>query len=390
MLRIILVLLSFSLVFAQEKKEEFVSLLTDMEVQIDMTDAVNNMYNFKFAAAEAEFLKLKSKYPRHPMPYFLMGLSNYWKMQPNDDYRQFDDAFIAYMDSSIRYAEPMADSKDEKIQVESAFFLSAAYGFRGRIHAERGRMFSAIPDGKHAMQYMQKSKNNGDLSPEFMFGDGLYNYFMAWFSENYPIFKPIIILFPKGDKKLGIEQLTFCANNAFFTRTEAQSYLLMIYKEEGNMKEAINLGKYLHATFPDNPYFERMYCRYVFSSGNFVETKKIALDILAKIDSGYNGYEEVSGRYASYMMGYVCEFEKKPEEAKAYFKRTVAFSEKINAFKMAYYLHACARLGRIFKKEGNIAEACVYYQKVKKHASSKDEESLLIEAKEFFKNHKCK
>ena len=153
-------LFSIQLVVAQEKKEEFISLLTDMEVQIDMTDAVNNMYNFKFAAAEAEFLKLRDKYPHHPMPYFLMGLSNFWKMQPNDDYRQFDKDFFAYMDSSIKYAEPMADSKDEKIQVESAFFLSAAYGFRGRMYAERNKMFSAIPDGKKAMQFMQKSKNS--------------------------------------------------------------------------------------------------------------------------------------------------------------------------------------------------------------------------------------
>ena len=390
MLRIILLLLSFQLVFAQEKQEEFISLLTDMEVQIDMTDAVNNMYNFKFAAAEVEFLKLRDKYPHHPMPYFLMGLSNYWKMQPNDDYRQFDKDFFAYMDSSIKYAEPMAESKEEKIQVESAFFLSAAYGFRGRMYAERNKIFSAIPDGKKAMQYMQKSKNNGDLSPEFMFGDGLYNYFMAWFSENYPIFKPIIILFPKGDKKLGIDQLMFCGNNAFFTRTEAQAYLLMIYKEEGRMKDAISLGKYLNTTFPDNPYFARLYCRYVFSAGNFLETKRLALDIMTKIDSGYNGYEEVSGRYASYMMGYVCEFEKKYEDAKTYFKRTVAFSEKIDAVKMAYYLHACARLARIYKKEGNIAEACTYYQKVKKHAKAKEEESLLIEAKEFFVQHNCK
>ncbi len=390
MLRLIFLFVSFQLVFAQEKKQEFVSLLTDMDVQIDMTDAVNNMYNFKFPAAEVEFLKLRDKYPQHPMPYFLMGLSNFWKMQPNDEDLQYDNAFLAYMDSCIKYAEPMAESKDEKIQVESAFFLSASYGFRGRIHAERKRMFSAIPDGKKAMQYMQKSRNNGDLSPEFMFGDGLYNYFMAWFSESYPIFKPIIVLFPKGDKRLGMEQLSFCSNNAFFTRTEAQAYLLDIYHWENNTKAAIGVGKYLHSIFPDNPVFARKYCRYVFSTGNFVETKKIALEMIAKIDSGYVGYEEISGRYASYMLGYIFEFEKNTEMAKTYFKRSVEYSEKIKAVKMAYYLHACARLGRILAKEGKNEEACFYYQKVKKHAPKSEEEKILDEAQAFIKTNKCR
>lgn len=378
-------------VFAQSAPVAFESLLTDMDVQIDMTDAVNNMYNFKFAQAEAEFNKLKSQHPRHPMPYFLLGLSNVWKRAPNEENTQFDDAIVSYMDSSIKYALPMMESKEEKILVEGAFFLSAAYGFKGQIHAETAHWSKAIAAGKNAMHYMQQSRNNGDLSPEFMFGDGLYNYYAEWIPKNYKLLAPVMALFPSGNIKQGIEQLNFCANNAFYTRTEAQSYLMRIYAvEEETPKSAMPIAKYLHTTFPDNPYFHRFHCRLLFSSGNFVETEKNALTLLAKVDSGYFGYEATSGRYAGYMLGYIYQFRKDMESAKKYFKRTVVFGEQASQEKTGYYLHACQRLGKIFSTEGNVAEACTYYQKVKKHADKSDDASIYEEAKAYIKEHDCK
>ncbi len=384
-------LLSFQVLAQKDEKEPvLLSLLTDMDVQIDMTDAVNDMYNFKFAKADSAFRKLRDKYPKHPMAYFLLGLGHFWRMQPNSDITLYDDSLFAYMDSSITYAEPMAKSKEETIAVEGAFFLAAAYGFKGRIHAERSQFVKALPAGKNAMHYMQQSKGNSDLSPEFMFGDGLYNYYREYIPKNYKVFAPIMALFPAGNMKLGLEQLHFCANNAFYTRTEAQNYLMYIYAiEEVNVKAAMPYSKYLYTTYPNNPYFQRFYCRLVWSSGNFVETERVGLSIISKIDSGYTGYEAVTGRYASYMLGFVYNFKKDFEKAKTYFKRTVAFSEEVNAYHMAYYLHACLHLGRIYSKEGNIKEACFYYTKLKKNVNKGDDEASYNEAKEFLKTHDC-
>src|SRR3954464_8756193 len=79
-------------------------LLMDEKIQIEATDAVNDMYNFKFEKAGRQFQILKLKYPNHPLPYFLMGLSIWWKMMPNLDHEledtKNDDEFNAYMDTS--------------------------------------------------------------------------------------------------------------------------------------------------------------------------------------------------------------------------------------------------------------------------------------------------
>ena len=55
-------------------------LLLDMNMQIEATQAVNDMYNFKFAQAERQFHRIKQAHPTHPLPYFLLGLSEWWKM----------------------------------------------------------------------------------------------------------------------------------------------------------------------------------------------------------------------------------------------------------------------------------------------------------------------
>ncbi|MFN3381030.1 MAG: tetratricopeptide repeat protein, partial [Runella zeae] len=205
-------------------------LLSNPGVQIEATEAINKLYNFKFAEADAEFRWLKYRYPNHPMPYFLMGLAEWWKMVPNTDDTRYDASCIALMDTCITLAEKLYDIRENKI--EPAFFLAAAYAFKGRIHSERKHWTRATVAGKNALKYMEKCQGKSELSPELLFGDGLFNYFAEWIPDNYPLLKPILWLFPKGNKQLGIQQLEKVGNNAFYTRTEARYFLLQIYGYE--------------------------------------------------------------------------------------------------------------------------------------------------------------
>ena len=45
-------------------------LLANPGVQIEATEAINKLYNYKFGDAESEFNWLKYRYPNHPMPQF--------------------------------------------------------------------------------------------------------------------------------------------------------------------------------------------------------------------------------------------------------------------------------------------------------------------------------
>ena len=345
-------------------------LLEDINIQLEATQAINDMYNFQFERAEMQFRWIKQKYPHHPLSYFLLALSEWWKINVNIENTQYDEKFEAYLDTAIYRAEVMYSIPQFK--VESAFFQAAGWAFKGRLYAERKKWGKAASAARSSLKYLDDIKNKGYLSPELLFGDGLYNYFSVWIRENYPMLKPIIAFFKKGDKELGLKQLRTVATNAFYTRTEAQYYLMRILaSEEMDMNGALQISEYLYKTFPHNPYFHRYYARLLYSTGQKRNTEKESLLILERIDSGNIGYEEVSGRYAAFYLGQINEQRRNLEKAKAYYNKTIQFATAIGATESGYYLYALVSLGEIANIEGDRNKAQEYLKRAKKESKRK-------------------
>ena len=84
-----------------QRKDTTIVLLADLNTQLECTQALSDLYNFKFDEAEFQFKYLKARYKWHPLPYFLMGLIQWWKIMPNTKNTAYDDVFLAYMDSTI-------------------------------------------------------------------------------------------------------------------------------------------------------------------------------------------------------------------------------------------------------------------------------------------------
>lgn len=387
---LIIVLLLVGTVPAQAqtdvKKDTTIILLSDLAIQLECTQALNDLYNFKFDKAEAQFRFLRYKYRWHPLPYFLMGLIQWWKIMPNTKSEQYDGVFLAYMDSTIRVAENLY-KKYPPYKIEAAFFLAAAYGFKGRLYSDeyRKQWRKAAVSGKNALDYLEVCKQSQHLSPELLFGDALYNYFSVWVPENYPALKPILWFFPKGDKKLGLEQLKEVSYNAFYTRTEAMVWLMRILNnyENDNMR-AFQISEYLHQTYPDNPFFHRYYARMLYATGKFAQAEPVCKEILARIDSGMIGYEMNTGRYAAFFLGQIYEARRQLDEARKYYQLCVDYAEKLGMDDSGYYLYSLIALGEIAEKQGNKADAKKYFTQVRKKAGRKDE--AFKEAKRRLKN----
>ncbi len=359
----------------QTRKDTTIILISDLTVQLEATQGLDNLYNFKFEKAEQQFRWFKQKYTWHPLPYFLLGLSEWWKIMPNTKDTRYDDKFMAYMDSSIAVAENLY-KKHPEYKIEAAFFLAAAHGFKGRLYSdeERKNWRKAAVEGKAALDYMEVCREKEHLSPELQFGDALYNYFSVWVPENYPALKPILWFFRKGDKKLGLNQLKEVSYNAYYTRTEAMVWLMRILNSyENDQPRAFQISEYLHHTYPDNPYFHRYYARMLYGRGMYVEMEKESKQIIQHIDSAKIGYEATSGRYAAFFLGQMYDFQKKYDQAKPYYELAVKYAEQIGATETGYYLYSLIALGEISERQGNKAEAKRYFKKVKKHSNRKDE-----------------
>ncbi|MBS1545339.1 MAG: tol-pal system protein YbgF [Bacteroidetes bacterium] len=363
------------LLAGQARTDTTIVLINDITVQLEATQALNDLYNFKFEKAEQQFRWFKQKYAWHPLPYFMLGLSEWWKIMPSPHIRTHDARFLAYMDSTILVGEMLHD-KHPEYRVESSFFLAAAYGFKGRLYSdeERKEWRKAAFAGKKALSYLDDCKKMNYLSPELLFGDALYNYFSVWVPENYPALKPILWFFPKGDKQLGLQQLKEVSYNAFYTRTEAMVWLMRIWNSYENKNEqAHQIAEYLHETYPDNAYFHRYYARMLYVRGFYADMERESRNILQRIDSGMVGYEETSGRYAAFFLGQLGEIRRQSDIAKKYYELTVRYTEATGATDSGYYLYALIALGEIADKEGNRELARKYFKEVKSKAGKKDE-----------------
>ena len=340
-------------------------LLMDESIKNELSGAVSNLYNFKYERAERQFRSLKRRYPNHPMAYFLMGLSQWWKIIPtNISTTQYDRSFLAYMDTTIVKSEAlMAKNRNN---YEAAFFLAAAHGFAARLHSERSNWRKATIHSKRSLDYMEKAKEANGLSPEFLFGEGLYNYYAPWISDHYPLLRPILLFFPNGNKDLGLNQLRQVAYNGFYTGPEAKVFLMKILaSEDNNPFEAYLVSRDLALAYPDNGYLQRFYARMAFVTGSLPEAEKASLDILDKLNRKMPGYEAISGRYAAYFLGYINEGRKNWDQAKKYFTQTIEFARQNNELKSGYALHSYLHLARISHQQKDTKQAKVYYNIVK-------------------------
>jgi hypothetical protein len=356
---------------AQELPAEAVRLDTgliyDPLLQVELADLIDYTYNYDFAKAEKEWLWLHHRYRTHPLPYLVKGLIIWWKMMPNIDKYRYDEELLDALDKTIELAEERL--KKEPGNPEYHFYLAAAYGYKGRLYAERESWVKAAWNGKQAIKYLRREKEITSLSVEFLFGDGLYNFYSIWIPENYPSLRPLLIFFEKGDKKKGIEQLEEVAKNAFYTRLEAYYFLMRIYAlEENQPHKATQYAQYLYERYPNNPYFHRFYTMLLFLLGRIHEMEKPAQELLRRVENGQAGYEEISGRYATYFLAYKAQhYEYNMEKAIELYQKTIAYAEAVKAYDSGYYQSALQEVARWAesKKNYKLAKAC--YAKLAKY-----------------------
>ncbi|MEB2780630.1 tol-pal system protein YbgF [Algoriphagus sp. C2-6-M1] len=369
-----------SMLFAPSKY-----LLLDKSLQFRITKAINSLYNFDFPTAERDFAVLAIQYPDHPLPEFLVALGYWWRIEVDVSNEKYDVTFVKYLDRAIDKATVMFEA--DETNKEAAFFLAAGYGFQARLYSERKSWTKAAWAGRNALKYMDLSRGEEEFNPELLLGDALFNYFSQWIPENYPLLRPIMALFPKGSKALGLQQLEQVANNAFYTRVEAQYFLFRLYaSEEKEPFKALQISEYLHSKFPNNPYFHRSYARHLYAVGRWPEAVEQSEEILARIEAKQSGYESNSGRYAAFFIAQFNDRLGNREEAKKFYLKTLSYGEESESQESGYYLHSLLQLGKMATAEKNKALAKKYFKEVKKYAKRKHPAHQ--EAREFVKKNK--
>lgn len=408
---LLFLLISFQF-FSFSQEDERKILLDDMTIQFQCTEAVDSLYNGNFLVAEKQFGWIIEEYPEHPLGYFLMALSQWWKILPNDEVKTYDKKLYNYLDLTISKGKKLY--KQDKTNPEASFFLALGHGLKGRRIADNGGRLKAIHPADKASDYVTKNLELGEnFGPEFLLGHGLYNFFREWLSIDEPSLKPILAAFKKGDMVKGLDQLERCANESFYSRIEAKVFLMDIYGSYGVYKKgdkikngkkarkyynkAYEIASSLSRTYPNNKYFERRQAEIAFYMGGSVKAKgaKLAEKILRIENSSPGTYGKSAVRNLSYFLANYY-FETKgdrkliPEICVSHYEKVASLAEELDLESAYFSLTSYLKLAEYYDESGKKKEAADYYELFLDNysGSNKDyEKDIKKKAKFYVKEH---
>jgi hypothetical protein len=213
-------------------------------------ESIDNIYNLRFDNAREVCRKLNLTYPGHPVIYVLKGMITYWEnypLIPSSPSR-------AFFENDLRRCIELCDGKHNS--VDAAEFLLANLSARGLLllfYSDNDLNKDVVPLAISTYKYIRRSFDYTSIYNDFYFFTGIYNYYTEAYPEAYPAYKPVALLFPKGDRIKGLNDLHTASTTSILFKAESSSFLSVICLSfENNYDQAYEHSKYLHELYPSN------------------------------------------------------------------------------------------------------------------------------------------
>ena len=328
----------------------------------------NYIYNLDFSNAEKSFKEVQSKFPEHPAGYFLDAMIDWWRLMIDKPRSyKFKETFLKKIEKTIAVCDAILDTN--KNNINALFFKGGALGYRGRFYADEDSWVKAVSDANAGLNILIECLKVAPNNHDVMLGTGIYNYFAAAIPEEYPVVKPLMLLLPSGDKKIGEYQLINAANKARYASIEAKVVLVQIYYTfEKKSWEALNIAKELFEKYPNNPYFKKYYARCLVRTGDYMNFEKYWREILIDCIDKKFGYNNDLARESMYYIALALISKKDYDMALKYLykcdegSRAVDKGKKTSSFMVMTNLW----MGKIYDMQGKRNYAIKQYNKVLK------------------------
>jgi tetratricopeptide (TPR) repeat protein len=269
-----------------------------------ITIGIEQIYNLQYSAAESTFKVVAKDYPKSAAGLFFDAMIVWWKIMPDLMNERYDDILIDKLENTIDYCDELLEKNPNNL--EALFFKGGALGFRGRLYIYRESWIKAALDGKDALPLIKEAYKCDPNNIDVQLGFGIYNYYIDFIPQKYPVVKPIVSLFPKGDKQKGLKQLNYVADRGKYANYETQYFLTSIYYQyEKNNKKALEIINNLLVKFSNNPAFEKYKGKILIGMKNYSEAKELYNGILNKCNKGLTGYTKRTKREAFYHLGFI-------------------------------------------------------------------------------------
>lgn len=338
-------------------------LLRDKSAMKEVQDGITSIYNFDFAKASQNIRIISDQYPGHPVIPLLQSFKMYWQYMPIQDHPAELQTYLKTLQECLSAIDKYFGPNSQ--EPEAVFYTIAARGYIAMCYNYQNELLKAALEAKKAYNALTKGQSLIQQNPEFYFTSGLYNYYFEVYPNKKPIIKPAIWFFKKGNKVLGIDQLTKASQIAVISKAEAKFYLAHILLEYENKPDrALEFTKMLNNSYPANPVYRMVHIETLLHNNQFAEAEKLL--------QSYPLPQRPMYRLATPLFqGYLEEKQhKKLEQAEILYKK--ALSLPINdQYTGEYHALAYAGLARIAHQQGNPNSAKDYYKKCLRTAEYK-------------------
>jgi len=318
---------------------------------------VDLMYSMEFVRAEKRLAIWQGKYPHRPEGYFLQGM-NLWVQLFVDIYNPFlDGEFQAKMDEVIDRCEEIEE--EDSLKTIAAFYKSGAIGFKARLYGNRENWFSAARFGIKALDGIEEAIDGKYSNEDAKFGAGVYYYYADVIPKEYPMVKPLLWFYPKGDRKKGLDLLREAAAGGLFTQTEAKYYLGMIYSgQEKDPFQALKYFREISTKYPRNSRFLYWRGSLAYQTGDYRDADSCMAVMEARISANQPFYFPHQLRYIYYIRGLIAESRNNPELAFTFYEEALKPVEpEIHKETENYYVYCMIRGANLMVRLGFREEA---------------------------------
>jgi hypothetical protein len=259
------------------------------ELPVKAGNIVELCYQFKFKTADSLMAVYFSemKQGEELELYMLKANIYWWKIISGIN----DKTAKANYYKALSKAESYFD-KEKETGAAHLYKGITLYGYMARMDGLNKNYLQAFLRVNSCLKYLEKSFGSETKYPFFYLSSGLYNYHIVVTAKKYPVLAPYLYLYPKGDKKKGVEYLQTAAKNTNkYLSTEGNYFLMKIFLEEKKYDKAMQHVNVLTERFPQNAIF-LYYKFYIYMYAN---KPKEAASIAARLINELKNNAQING-----------------------------------------------------------------------------------------------
>jgi len=325
--------------------------------------ALQALYNLHFSRAEGLLDQLERQFGPYAGTSYLRALAYSWRIELDPTTTWFDSFWERELERTDSLLRCCAHHPLDR------YFLG--FGQRAlevrRLYI-RGHTLASVWKARDLIALLSGIRQYASQYPEMQFELGLYEYYIAYFAQNYPLMRPVLRLFPPGNAQKGLERLEACARDSLnYTQHEAAYFLSYIYLYQAHQPEKAEYwARRLSERFPDNPLFRRMWAEALHKLQRYEEARQAVLPWLQAYEKAcptapcrllWSRYPTSEAIQAYALLGMILREEKRYAEAQAAFARMDTLLKKLPHFPAPTYARLQREAALLEKRMGNSAAA---------------------------------